>query len=111
MKSLLWGLLTLSAAFGTARAVEISSGVVTLSSYYAYSFYDGGDVAVLVNPPVTPGCEQGYWLSPTDPGFRAFATLVMAYVNKSPLTVFALNDSIWPGSAGRYCRVSALNPS
>jgi len=77
-----------------------------------YEDYGGGDVVFFVDGQPVVGCESGFWLRPTDAGFKSsFATLLSAYATKLPIIVYGLNDQLWPGSSGHVCRVSALRPT
>ena len=84
---------------------------ITVTGYFVYPEYGGGDVSVTVSEPVATGCEAGFWLRPSDPGFKAaMATIMMAYINKSPVRVWVLDDQIWQGSGAKFCKLYTLNP-
>lgn len=98
-----------SAQAARASVVYTPTGI-RVTGLYMYSEFGGGDVAFTVStPPV--GCD-GLWLRPTDPGFKQLYAMVMtAYVTQQPLQVGGIDDSIWNGSASRFCRVYGLYPS
>lgn len=97
--------LTCSATAAIVGGYE-SRGAVT--NYIVYPEYGGGDVTFQTETPIA-GCEAGFWLRPTDPGFKnAYAVVLTSYTTKSPVRVWAHDDSLWPGSSGRWCRVYAM---
>jgi hypothetical protein len=82
---------------------------ITVTGYFVYPEYGGGDVVVTLSEPVATGCEAGFWLRPSDPGFKAaMATIMMAYINKSPVRIWVLDDQVWPGSAAKYCKLYTI---
>lgn len=100
----------LAACFGlfmanASEAALVTSPLVTVNRFFVFSDFGGGDVAFITSAPTT-GCPGGFWLRPTDPGYKSlYAMLAMAYATKSPVQVTAYDDSIWTGSTGVYCRV------
>ena len=73
-----------------------------------YEDFGGGDVMFRVNPTVV-GCEGGFWLTPTDPGFKTnLASLMMAYQTKSGLRVRGYTDQIWTGSSAPACKLYSI---
>jgi hypothetical protein len=94
---------------GPASAAVAGSSQVVVNEVFVFSEFGGGDVGFLTSSPIA-GCEAGYWLRVSDPGFKSlYAMLMMAYATKSVVRVSAYDDSLWPGSNGRYCRVQWLN--
>ncbi len=74
------------------------------------TYTESGVVYFITNDPAT-GCPDGYWLRPSDAGFKtAYAAVVMSYTTKAPARVWAYNDSLWAGSSGKICRLYAFNP-
>lgn len=70
-----------------------------------YSQYGGGDVSVKVNKP-TPGCDDGFWIRPTDPGFETILDLVTSsLIHNRTVYVYALQAEKWAGTRGKVCRV------
>lgn len=93
----------------SANAAQVNSPQGTITAAFALTEFGNGDIAFSVSAS-TPGCEGGFWLRPTDPGFKTtYAMLLMAMATQSTVTVAAYNDSIWAGSAASYCRVAYLN--
>lgn len=87
------------------RAAIVYSPVVTVTQFFVMAEYGGGDIGIKVSSPTT-GCPHGFWLRPTDGGFKSmYAAAMMAYVTQSSIRVAAHDDSIWTGSTGTYCRV------
>jgi hypothetical protein len=95
-----------------AHAVVIySQAGLTVTTVSGYSDYGAGDVVFTVsNPPA--GCD-GFWLRPTDAGFKTLYTLLLtAYATRAPVEVAGYNDSLWLGAPNQaYCRVYGLYPS
>jgi hypothetical protein len=95
---------------GAVNANQTSVANVTVTRLYAYSEYGGGDVLFTVSQPPA-GCD-GLWLRPTDPGFKnLYAIILSAYVSRMTIEVTGQDDSIWSGSASRFCRVFGLFPA
>lgn len=79
-----------------------------VTEFYSYEMYGGGDVVFRTNPGIT-GCEGGFWLSPSDPGFKqTVATLLSAFHTRASVRVWAHNDRIWTGSGSPVCKLDAL---
>ncbi len=101
-------LLLLTLAPVKAAIVGSSTAKVTIATLYSYSDYGGGDVVFAITT-VVPGCEAGYWLRPTDPGFdRNLAAVMSAHLAGRSIIVLAHNDRLWSGSPGKYCRVHLI---
>ena len=59
--------------------------------------------------PALVGCEGGFWIRASDPGFKTnVATVLLAYNSKSALRVWAYNDQLWTGSGAPTCRIHGL---
>lgn len=69
--------LMLILAPAQAAIVGSSTEKVTIANLFFYSEYGGGDVILTITT-VVPGCEAGYWLRPTDPGFDRNLAAVMS---------------------------------
>jgi hypothetical protein len=100
------------AAIGIAPIERAQATVVNnlyapaqVSFVYSYSEFGGGDVVFRLDTTLT-GCEAGYWLRPTDPGFqRNVAMLMSAQLARRAISVHTYDDQIWSGSVSKYCRV------
>ena len=80
----------------------------TVIEVYTYPEFGGGDVTFRVNLPIV-GCEGGFWIRASDPGFKAnVATVLLAYSTKAALRVWAYNDQLWTGSGAPTCRIQGL---
>jgi hypothetical protein len=78
---------------------------VTITGVYSYSDFGGGDVVFTIATTIV-GCEAGFWLRPTDPGFqRNLAMAMSAQLAGKSVRIGAYNDSLWPGSGAKYCRL------
>lgn len=103
MKKVLALLFVLSCS--SSYAATVSSPVTKVNYLSSYNQYGGGDVVFSVENPAG-GCENGFYLSKSDPGFsQNLAMILSAYQAKNPVTVYGLSDQIWPGSAGKFCKL------
>jgi hypothetical protein len=90
----------------TATIVYTSN--VTVTEFSTFGVYGGGDVIFKVTSPAS-GCASGYWLRPSDDGFKSlFASVILAKATNSTIRVAAHDDSIWLGSSSTYCRVDYI---
>ena len=79
-----------------------------ISYVYSYSEFGGGDVVFRLETTLA-GCDDGYWLRPTDPGFqRNVAMLMSAQLARRAISVFAFDSQLWSGSVAKYCRVDMI---
>ena len=91
----------ISAVLGVqAHAAMVFSASVTIREFFVLSEYGGGDVGFVASSP-TNGCAHGFK--------NLYAAVMMAYATKAPIRVAAMDDSIYPGSSGTYCRVYSIN--
>ena len=91
-------------------AMVVTPVPVTITSFYVQTTYGGGDVAFVVSSAPT-GCEHGFWLRPSDAGFKsAYAAILTAHTAKTPLYIWAYDNELWSGSSGHFCRVDAIRP-
>jgi hypothetical protein len=95
-----------------AAIVSTAAASVTVTSTFAYTAFDGGDF-IFSTSGSAPGCGNGWWISPSDPGFKsAVATVLAAQVSGSFVVVYGDNAALWSGSpSGRYCRVQTVGLS
>lgn len=93
---------------GLANAALVSvTGKVT--STYSYSDFGTGDVVFQMNS-IGVGCEAGFWLRPTDPGFKSnLSFLLAAQLSGRTVAILGYNDSIWGGSSGKFCRLYQIS--
>jgi hypothetical protein len=90
-----------------AAVIGGTQGVIT--EYSVFPDLNGGDVIFMSDGAV--GTCYGFWLRPTDAGFKlAYSTLMTAYATKLPLRIWVHDNSSWSGSGSNYCRVYRLNP-
>lgn len=79
-----------------------------ISYVYSYSEFGGGDVVFRLETTLA-GCDDGYWLRPTDPGFqRNVAMLMSAQLARRAISVFAFDSQLWSGSVAKYCRLDMI---
>lgn len=100
------------ATLGCALAMIASPAGATLvvstgdiAAVYTFATFGGGDVVVrLSSQPAT--CVHGFWLSPTQPGFKStLAFLLSAKAAEDAVLIGADDAAMWPGSTGSYCKV------
>ncbi|MBS0418970.1 MAG: hypothetical protein JSR66_14750 [Proteobacteria bacterium] len=92
---------------GFALAALSSPGLpVNVVQSYAYATYGGGDF-VFSTSQQSAGCESGWYLKATDPGYKAVvATVLSAQAAGLQVTVTGDPNDLWPGSpSGHFCRV------
>ena len=93
-----------------ATAAIVSPGVsVTVTQSYAYSTYNGGDFVFRTSAGAT-GCENGWYIKATDPGYKAAVAVVLtAQAGGNYVFVYGDNADIWSGSpSGHFCRVQSV---
>lgn len=89
--------------------IVTTSATVTITQIHSFSDSGSGDVVFTVSTALT-GCAGGFWLRPSDAGFKAiYSSLLLSYANHTPILISAYNDSIWTGSTANYCRVYDFN--
>ena len=106
-------LLLASSVPGTAPAAVVTPGVgVTVTQSYTYTTYDGGDF-VFSTSVAAPGCGSGWYVKPTDGGYRAaIAVILTAQASGVQVMVYGDNSDLWTGSpSGQYCRVQSVGLS
>lgn len=99
------------AVFGVPSADGAVVGDYTaraITEVFSYPEYGQGDVMFRVTP-VVPGCEGGFWLRPSDPGFKtSVATMLLGYSTKVAVRVWGYDDQLWSGSSATTCRLYAI---
>ena len=108
MKHLLQYTLAVGLCTGVLAAhAMVSTTPAHVTKFHIYTDYGEGDVVFRVDATVA-GCD-GFWLPPTDPGFRqTYAALLLVKATGATLEVTADESRVWPGSSARYCRVDSL---
>lgn len=92
-------------------AAEVTSTRQPIARIVTYTTYGSGDVVGTLVSGMPSGCF-GFWLRPSDLGFRsAYADLISTYHTSKPISVGVENTSIWAGSASPYCRLVWLDHS
>ena len=97
----------------SAAAAIVTPGVpVTVLQSYAYSNFDGGDFVFQTSTAAT-GCSSGWYVKPTDGGYRAIIAVVLAAQSAGvQVVVYGDNADLWAGSpSGQYCRVQTVGLS
>jgi len=99
-------LMTLELSTPAAHAAYVSANLGRVR-LYVYSTFGNGDVAFYGTP---AGSCVGFWLRPTDPGFKnMYAVLLAARAADRPVQVWGYDDQVWTGSTGTYCRVDTID--
>ena len=102
LKCLMFSFLVLVSSLANAALVSVTGKV---TSTYSYSDFGTGDVVFQMNS-IGVGCEAGFWLRPTDPGFKSnLSFLLAAQLSGRTVAILGYNDSIWGGSSGKFCRL------
>jgi hypothetical protein len=112
-KKLRWVLpLIVACAAVGARAAIVTPGVaVTVIKSYAYSNFDGGDF-VFTTTSAPAGCGSGWYVQPTDGGYRAIIAVVLtAQASGLQVIVYGDDSQLWAGSSGQYCHVQTIGLS
>lgn len=108
---ILWWVACLAPAAAIAAIVNPGTAV-TVTQSYAYSNYDGGDF-VFSTSIAAAGCGSGWYVKPTDGGYKAIiATVLTAQAAGLQVVIYGDNSDLWSGSpSGQYCRVQAVGLS
>jgi hypothetical protein len=103
------GLMIVMATLGmssppASAAVVYTSG--TVISMHTYPDFGSGDFIFRLSTHIG-GCEGGFWISPSQPGFKTtVAAVMLARTTGESITVGGDNAQIWNGSASAFCKVS-----
>jgi len=105
--------LCLSSLPGMAVAAIVSPpSPVSISQTFAYASFGGGDF-VFSTSLAAAGCESGWYVKSTDPGYKSVvATVLAAQSDGAQVTVYGDNSDLWPGSpSGHFCRIQVVGIS
>jgi hypothetical protein len=94
----------------TIQAAVVGSQSVTVTIYYAYGDYGGGDIEVFYTPAnALTGCDGAVWISGTQVGAKNLvSTLIAANSVNRPIMLYADNASLWSGSSAKVCKVFSM---
>jgi len=94
---------------GAIATVVTPAAAATITQSYAYASYGGGDFVFSTSIGAS-GCENGWYIKATDPGYKAVvATVLTAQAGGNFVQVYGDNADIWSGSpSGHYCRVQTV---
>ncbi len=92
-----------------AAALSSPGSPVTVVQSYAYASFGGGDFVFSTSINGT-GCEAGWYVKATDPGYKAVvATVLSAQAAGLQVTVYGDPDDLWSGSpSGHFCRIQLV---
>jgi len=96
-----------------AATIVAPGSPVTVNQSYAYASSSQGAVGgdfVFSTSLAAAGCESGWYVKATDPGYKAIvATVLTAQAVGMQILVYGDNTDIWVGSpSGHYCRVQTV---
>jgi hypothetical protein len=105
MKKLLILLLAISLPSFASVISTPTTKIVFISSYAQFG---GGDVLIRGENWVA-GCEGGFFLVKSDPGFSANLSLALsAYHAKTPVVMHGHTEIIWAGSTTKFCKLYGI---
>jgi hypothetical protein len=86
----------------SATVVSASGTVIQINTY---GDFGSGDFIFRLSSYVT-GCEAGFWISPSQPGFKTLvAAVLQARATGETIAVGGNDALIWNGSASKYCKI------
>jgi hypothetical protein len=95
------GMLTLA----TVCRADVFSRDGTVTVVLSYADFGNGDFSFKISN--QPSQCVGYWLSPSQPGFKtAVAWLLQARATGEVIRVAADTAQLWPGSGDAWCKVN-----
>jgi hypothetical protein len=101
------GLMTLGLMTPAAHAALVSGNAGLVTRMYVYATFGNGDVAFYGT---AIGSCMGFWLRPTDPGFKnMYAVLLAARAAGRPVQVSGYDNEIWNGSGSAFCRADSID--
>jgi hypothetical protein len=91
--------------FSSSAHATVVAGTGTVTVVLSYATFGGGDFTFRIsNPPA--GCEEGFWLTPGQPGFKtSVAFILQARATGEVVLVGGDNAQLWNGSGGHWCKV------
>jgi len=96
-------LATLAAAAPASAAIVAATGTITHIN--TYPEFGGGDFVFRLSSYVA-GCESGFWLAPSQPGFKTtVAFLMQSRAMGESISVAGNTAQIWSGSGSNFCKV------
>jgi hypothetical protein len=117
MESVRWQNFKMVAAMGVAALLfslaaaaqsVVPTPVTRVTRVMTYSQFDGGAVLFQTRDIIT-GCENGFFIRKSDPGFDALLSLLLStHRDGAPVQVYAETGVLWPFSAGNYCHAMLL---
>lgn len=94
---------TLTVAPAIQAAMVHADGTITV--ILTYLDHGQGDFTFRISNPPT-GCAAGFWMSPSQPGFKSAVAFVMqARATGETVRVGADTTQLWSGSADQWCKV------
>lgn len=93
-------------------AASVNSGTTTIKEIYSYADAgESGDVVFTVNEASPIGSSEcvGFWMDSSAPGFKNnLSFLLSAYHAASPVLIYSKDTDLFPGSSGKYCRMTII---
>lgn len=110
MKKLLAGVIALCGV-SSALAGPVAYDV-KITRMDSYPEYGNGDVIVQYSGTSVAGCSTGFWLSPSQPGFKqTYAMLLAAASAGRTVTLYSDSGQLWSGSGDQWCKLSTVRVS
>lgn len=95
-------------ASSIASAASVLSSKSTATAPLFYTNFGNGDVVFNLASDGLAQCT-GFWLRPTDPGFKVtVAALIAAVQSETPIFVYADDAQLWAGSTDPWCLVMGI---
>jgi hypothetical protein len=110
------GMMTAAACVLVSRyataAVVTPATPATITQSFAYASYGGGDFIFSTSVAVS-GCESGWYMKATDPGYKAAVSVVLtAQAAGLQVRVYGDTADLWSGSpSGHFCRMQTVGIS
>lgn len=88
-----------------SMAATTTEQSLKVTGTYVYPDFGGGDVAIKYAGTIA-GCDDGFWLSPAQAGFKqSYAQLLAAVAGGRNVYLSGDTAQLWAGSGGKYCKV------
>jgi hypothetical protein len=93
-------------------AIVGTADPVTITQSFAYTSFGGGDFVFSTSVAVS-GCESGWYMKVSDPGYKAAVSVVLtAQAAGLQVRVYGDTSDLWSGSpSGHFCRLQTVGAS
>lgn len=91
-----------------SEAAIVPSPQGKITEIVTFADYGGGDVVVKMDTN-TAQCPAGFWFEPNQPGFSALLSGLLAAKHAgTDVVINGLDNEIWGGSSGTFCKVYSV---